>query len=250
MIKPLQPPVYDIHNENGKAPLLIGCDHADNRIPESLSNLGLEPEHLESHIALDVGAKQVSMLLSEMFDAPLIMAGYSRLVIDLNRYPHDPSLILDVSDGIPVPGNMNLDAASRQERIDTFFDPYHRKYDEMARDIMERHDAPLLLALHSFSPIYGGQQRPWHYGVMWDEYPGNVRKQLLEGLNSLDGLVIGDNKPYTGHSPQGYAHVEHGHKHNMRVALLEIRHDLISKPIDQKRSAELLYKVFKDIIPA
>ena len=250
MLKPPQPPIYDIHNADGKAPLLIGCDHAENRIPENLANLGLEPEQIESHIALDIGAKQVSMLLSEMFDAPLIMAGYSRLVIDLNRYSHDPSLIPDVSDGISIPGNMNLDATSRQERIDAFFDPYHRKYAEMARDMMERHDAPLLLALHSFSPIYGGRQRPWHYGVMWDEYPGNVKEQLLEGLNGLDGLVIGDNKPYTGHSPQGYAHVEHGHKNDMRVALLEIRQDLISKPVDQEHSAELLYKVFKDIIPA
>ncbi|MCY4149591.1 MAG: N-formylglutamate amidohydrolase [Gammaproteobacteria bacterium] len=250
MPQPSNIPVYDIQNANGKAPLLIGCDHAENRIPEGLSDLGLEPAHLESHIALDVGAKQVSMLLSEMFDAPLIMAGYSRLVVDLNRYPHDPSLILDVSDGISIPGNMNLDAASRQERIDAFFDPYHRKYAEMARDMMERHDAPLLLALHSFSPTYEGQQRPWHYGVMWDEYPKNVKEQLLEGLNGVGGLVIGDNKPYAGHSPQGYAHVEHGHKNSMRVALLEIRHDLISKPADQERSAELLYEVFKNIVPA
>ncbi len=249
MPEPCPTHIYDIHNANGKAPLLIGCDHAENRIPENLSNLGLEPEHLESHIALDVGAKSVSMLLSEMFDAPLIMACYSRLVVDLNRYPHDPALILNTSDGISIPGNMNLDMASRQERIDTFFAPYHRKYAEMARNMMGRHDAPLLLALHSFSPIYEGQQRPWHYGVMWDEYPGNVKEPLLEGLNSVDGLMIGDNKPYAGHSPQGYAHVEHGHKNNMRVALLEIRQDLIGKPVDQERSAELLYRVFKDIIP-
>ncbi len=250
MLKPDEPPVYDICNGAGKAPLLIGCDHAENRIPESLANLGLEPAHLESHIALDVGAKQVSMLLSEMLDAPLIMAGYSRLVIDLNRYPTDPSIILDVSDGISISGNMDLDAFSRQARIETFFDPYHERYAEMAREMVDHHDDPLLLALHSFSPAYGGHQRPWHYGVMWDEYPRNVKQQLLDGFNRFDGLVIGYNKPYTGHSPQGYAHVEHGHKNNMRVALLEIRHDLISKPVDQECSAELLYKVFKDIAPA
>ncbi len=248
MLKPHEPPIYDIHNSNGKTPLLIGCDHAENRIPEGLSNLGLEPEHLDSHIALDVGAKQVSILLSEMFDAPLIMASYSRLVIDLNRYPQDPSLILEVSDGIPIPGNINLDSSTRQERIDSFFVPYHKKFAEIARNMMDCHEDPLLLALHSFSPIIGGERRPWHYGVMWDEYPRNVKHQLLKGLYRFDGLQIGDNKPYSGHSPQGYAHVEHGHKNNMRVALLEIRQDLISKSADQEHSAELLYQVFKDII--
>ncbi len=249
MLKPHEPPIYEIYNSNGETPLLIGCDHAENRIPEGLSNLGLDLEQLESHIALDIGAKQVSLLLSEMLDAPLIMAGYSRLVIDLNRYPEDPSLILKVSDGIAIPGNTDLDACARQERIDKLFAPYHKKFSRMAKDMIEHHDDPLLLALHSFSPIIGEEQRPWHYGVIWDEYPGNVRHQLLERFARFDHLYIGDNKPYTGHSPQGYAHVEHGHNNNMRVALLEIRQDLITKPADQERSAELLYQVFKDIIP-
>ena len=248
MLERHEPPVCDIYNASGKAPLLVGCDHAENRIPESLSNLGLEPRHLESHIALDVGAKQVSMLLSEMFDAPLIMAGYSRLVVDLNRYPDDPSIILEDSDGIPIPGNIGIDEPSRQERIDTIFDPYHKKYAQMAKQMTERHDNPLLLALHSFSPVCGRQQRPWHYGVMWDEYPGNVKQQMLDGFSRFDDLIIGDNKPYAGHSPQGYAHVEHGHRNRMRVALLEIRQDLISQPEDHERCAELLYAVFKDIV--
>lgn len=242
------PPIYDVVNPEGEAPLLIGCDHAENRIPESLSNLGLEANHLASHIASDVGAKQVSLLLSEMFDAPLIMAGYSRLVVDLNRYPSDPSIILEKSDGIPIPGNMGLGEAARQDRISTIFDPYHKQYAKLAKQMKHAHEDPLLLALHSFTPTYGGRQRPWHFGVMWDEYPRNVKDQLLAGLNRVDGLIVGENKPYAGHSPQGYAHVEHGYSNNLRVALLEIRQDLICKPGDDERCAQLLYKVFKDIV--
>lgn len=248
MLKKHEPPVYEIHNAQGNAPLLIGCDHAENRIPENLLDLGLEPRHLGCHIACDIGAREVSKLLSDKFDAPLIMAGYSRLVVDLNRYLDDPSVIAEASDDIPIPGNMSLEESERQERIDTFFYPYHEKFAELALEMKRRHDNPLLLAVHSFTPFFNGHHRPWHYGVLWDEYPGNVGEQLLDELRNVDGLVVGDNEPYTAHEPQGYAHVEHGQNNGMQVALIEIRQDLISHPEGQREAAEILYRAFGGIM--
>lgn len=248
MLKKHEPPVYEIRNAQGNAPLLIGCDHAESRIPENLLDLGLEPRHLGCHIACDIGAREVSKLLSDKLDAPLIMAGYSRLVVDLNRYLDDPSVIVEVSDDIPIPGNMSLEESERQERIETFFHPYHEKFAELVLEMKRRHDNPLLLALHSFTPFFNGHHRPWHYGVLWDEYPGNVGAQLLDELRNVDGLVVGDNEPYTAHEPQGYVHVEHGQNNGLQVALIEIRQDLISHPEGQREAAEILYRVFGEIM--
>jgi predicted N-formylglutamate amidohydrolase len=54
---------------------------------------------------------------------PAIIAGYSRLVIDCNRYPSpwDPASIALVSDRTAVPGNLDLSAAARGACIDALF---------------------------------------------------------------------------------------------------------------------------------
>ena len=65
---------------------------------------------LSRHIAWDIGAAELTRRLADRLDAPAVLAGYSRLVIDLNRQPGDPQSILEVSDGVVIPGNVGLDA--------------------------------------------------------------------------------------------------------------------------------------------
>ncbi|MGH7088288.1 MAG: N-formylglutamate amidohydrolase, partial [Stellaceae bacterium] len=84
------------------APVLITCDHASNRVPRALERLGLPQSELLRHIGWDIGAAQVAEALAARLDAPAIFAGYSRLVIDCNRDPADPSSIPEVSDGTQV----------------------------------------------------------------------------------------------------------------------------------------------------
>lgn len=63
------------------------CDHASNRVPRLLGNLGLEPAQLADHIGWDPGAAEVARRLSGHLDAPLGLSGYSRLAVDCNRPP-------------------------------------------------------------------------------------------------------------------------------------------------------------------
>ena len=125
LLGPNDPPAFTLLNEGGSAQLLLTCDHASRAIPASLANLGLDEAALARHIAWDIGAAEVTRLLAEGLGAPAILAGYSRLAMDLNRRPQGEGSIAPVSDGTAVPGNQGLspeDAAARQAAI---FDPYH-----------------------------------------------------------------------------------------------------------------------------
>src|SRR5882672_6149002 len=84
----------------GKGPVLIVCDHAGRRIPTVCSSLGLREEDLSGHIAWDIGARDIAIRMAERLDATLVCGVYSRLVIDLNRYPWDPAAVPEISDTI------------------------------------------------------------------------------------------------------------------------------------------------------
>ncbi len=108
LLSAAEPPAYTCVNPQGRSKTLLICDHASNRIPLSLGTLGLTPADLESHIAWDPGAAAVARCLSALLDAPLLLSGYSRLVIDCNRPLANPTSIPDTSAGIDIPGNRAL----------------------------------------------------------------------------------------------------------------------------------------------
>jgi predicted N-formylglutamate amidohydrolase len=245
-----EPPPFEVINHDGSAPLLIACDHAANRIPVSLCGLGLAREHLEKHIAYDIGAKQVSTRLAEMFDAPLLSAAYSRLVIDLNRHLDDASLVVDNSDNVVIPGNQGLSDVDMTRRIDQFFHPYHNQYAEMAGRLAQSHPRSLILSVHSFTPTYEGRSRPWHYGVLWEESHCDVARAVMSNFAKIDDLVVGDNKPYHASDPQGYAQVIHAAQKGLKMILIEIRQDLVTDPQGQAQTAETIFKVVSPLVGA
>ncbi|MGZ9035329.1 MAG: N-formylglutamate amidohydrolase, partial [Rhodospirillales bacterium] len=155
-------PACEIVNIDGTASAVVVCDHASNKIPRRLGSLGLGDDDLATHIAWDPGAAEVARRLAEHLDAPLVLSGYSRLVVDCNRPLESPESIAVKSDGIPVPGNRDLNAASRAARVEGLFHPYHRAISE----ILDRRSAAgrpsLLLSVHSFTPVLNDSWRPWH----------------------------------------------------------------------------------------
>src|SRR5262245_65235209 len=110
------PPPFVILNELGVAPALIVCDHASRAFPRSLARLGLPELATWQHVAWDIGAAELTRGLAAALDAPAILAGYSRLVVDCNRAPDDVEAIRTVSDGHEIPGNLGLTDADRAQR--------------------------------------------------------------------------------------------------------------------------------------
>jgi predicted N-formylglutamate amidohydrolase len=205
--------------------VLILCDHASNAVPPDLGDLGLPAEQFERHIAYDIGAAAVTRSLARRLGAPAILTRFSRLVIDPNRGRDDPTLVMRLSDGAVVPGNAHVDEAEVAARIERFYDPYDAAIADAIERAVKAGHPPVIVTVHSFTPIWRGWPRPWHVGILWDA-DERFARPLLQGLQEEDGLVVGDNEPYDG-ALAGDTVDRHATARGLANALIEVRQDLI-----------------------
>jgi predicted N-formylglutamate amidohydrolase len=217
---------------------LILCDHASNALPQSYGTLGLPAAELERHIAYDIGAATVARTLAARLGAPAVLAPFSRLLIDPNRGLDDPTLIMKLSDGAVVPGNLGVDGAERALRIERYYQPYHRAIADRIDRALAIGRAPDLISIHSFTPFWKTSARPWHVGVLW-EGDRRLPAAVIAELATDPALVVGDNEPYAGGLP-GDTMDTHAMRRGLRHALLEIRQDLIAVESDAVEWGERL----------
>ena len=227
------PPPFSVHNEKGKAPLLLLCDHASKAVPQSLGGLGLSQAELSRHIGWDIGGLDAALALSEALDAPLVASGYSRLVIDCNRWPGGEGSIPEVSDGTPVPANKDLAKEQAEARADACFWPYHREVGRQLDRMTAGGSQVAMLVMHSFTPRMNGFERPWHVGVLWNDDP-RLPEPLLAELRRDPTLVVGDNEPYSARDAIEYTLTAHARARKLPYCSVEVRQDLLSTPSDAR----------------
>lgn len=220
-------PVVRSVNPDGKAPLLLICDHASNAVPRDYDDLGLSPGELGRHIAYDIGAAWVTERLAWVLDAPALLHGASRLLIDPNRTLDDPTSITAISDGTVVPGNRMIAPEERQARAKRFFHPYHDTVAGALQRFTDSGTSPSVLAIHSYNPVYKGQVRPWEIGILWiSENP--LARGLIEQFSAGGVWTVGDNEPYDARNGHGYTIETHIEPSGLPNALVEFRNDLIA----------------------
>ena len=241
------PPPFRHIDRRASSRCLVVADHAGAAVPGCLQGLGLGQDMFRQHIAVDIGSRAMAELLAESLGASLIMANYSRLVVDLNRHLDDPTAFIPVSDGVVIPGNQNLGAAQKQRRADALYHPYHGSIDNLIDGFMERGCAPVIISMHSFTPVLARQARPWHIGVLWDKDP-RIAHPLLERLRHDPELIVGDNEPYSGRHPADYTVDHHGEGRGVANVSLEVRQDLIADGAGVRRWGALLAEALTDIL--
>ncbi|HEV2098483.1 MAG TPA: N-formylglutamate amidohydrolase [Stellaceae bacterium] len=237
-----EPDPVTLENEAGGSVFFLTCDHAGRAIPRSLGRLELPEAETLRHIAWDIGIGAVGQQLSHLLDATIIRQTYSRLVIDCNRDPSVPSSIPEISETTEIPGNIGLSTADRTARIDAIFRPYHDRIAAVLdrRAVEER--ASLLVALHSFTPVFKGVSRPWHAAVLFNR--DRRFAHILAGLLRAEGgLVIGENEPYAVTDLTDYTVPVHAERRGLPYVEIEIRQDLIADPAGQAAWAERLARL-------
>ncbi len=235
------PPVLE-SNAAGRSPFLLTSDHYGRLIPRRLGDLGLPERELTRHIACDIGIAGVADALSRQLDAHLIAQRYSRLVIDCNRPPAAPSSIPRISEATVIPGNDGLTREAAAARRREVFEPYHRRIDA-AIDQRQRNGVPtVLVALHSFTPVYAGVARPWHIGALY-RHDTRLPPLLLKLLRGESDLVVGDNEPYAVSEETDYTIPVHGEKRGLMNTGIEIRQDLIAEEVGQQQWADRLARI-------
>lgn len=242
-----EPPAFELIERAPQRPVLLVCDHASARIPGRLGTLGLPPSALADHIALDIGAAALTRLLSERLGLPAVLGAYSRLVIDCNRRLDDPTAFPEVSDGYQVPGNEDLTVADRELRAESLYWPYHHQVRDGLAALEAEAAAPALIAIHSFTPTFGGQPRPWQVGVLWDKDP-RVPAPLMAGLAADPELCVGDNQPYSGRHPADFTIDHHAEAEGLPHVSIEVRQDLITTLDGAEEWADRLAAVLTPIL--
>lgn len=246
LLAPDEPPPLEIINGEGRGSAVLLCDHASRRIPRRLGNLGLDPVALSEHIAWDPGAAAVARHLSARLDAPLVLSGYSRLVIDCNRPLHSPGSIAEQSAGVRIPGNQRLSPVQRATRIHELFRPYH---DAIGRLLDGRSNrATALLSIHSFTPVLNGEVRPWRVGIShWRDR--RLATLLLGALCRDRDLRVGDNEPYPIEEDIDYTIPLHGDGRGLPSVMIEMRQDGLRSPGAAAAWALRLAEAYRAIEP-
>lgn len=228
--------------------VLIIADHASNYIPGHLENLGIEEQWLSHHIAYDIGTRALTTALCDALNARAIMAKFSRLLVDPNRPLDHESLIPQLSDNVFIPGNADLDERARAKRIAQFHAPYHEEIASEIARVQSQDQKPVLVSIHSFTPVMNGQTRPWHAAVLWNHYD-KLAHLTADGLEARGDLVVGRNVPYSG-KILNYTMDRHAEAHDIPYVTLEIRQDLIEDEAGVNAWVEILSDILLPILNA
>ncbi|MEM7178446.1 MAG: N-formylglutamate amidohydrolase [Pseudomonadota bacterium] len=226
--------VVRVVNPEGQAPVCLVCEHASAHIPPELGDLGLAPRDRMSHAAYDIGAEALSLEMSRRLHAPLVLAGVSRLVQDLNRPPEARGAMPDQVETIAIPGNRDLSPAARLVRVEAVYDPFHTQLSEF----LDRFTTPpALVTIHSFTPVWHGTARPTEIGLLHDDDPRLARAMQAAGTT---GFRVDLNEPYS--AADGVTHLlnRHGTARGLANVMIEVRNDLLGDAASIDRAAGAL----------
>ncbi|WP_343564683.1 N-formylglutamate amidohydrolase [Kiloniella sp. b19] len=230
-------------NPDGVSPFLLVCEHASFDIPERYNGLGLSEEDRLSHAAWDPGAAEVAARMGRMLNARLVAGKVSRLVYDLNRPPEDGQAMRAQSERIHIPGNVDLDEQGRQERVQTIYNPFCEAVDAAIQTSVRQ---PILVTIHSFTPVFNGRERAVEIGVLHDE-DHRWADQMLDSAGRFTSARVERNDPYGPEDGVTHTLKLHGLKNKLHNVMIEVRNDLIQTAEEQEKMARCLADWLDDV---
>ena len=241
LLSPNEPSPFVILNPDSVVPLLLVCDHASNRFPQSLGSMGLDYLDRVSHMTLDIGAGAIAESLADKLGATALLCQYSRLVVDCNRELSDNSMFLENSEGTNIPGNQNLQINEKERRVSEIYWPYHNAIEAQICRLRDQYINPIVISIHSFTPVMNGEDREWEMGVLWDK--DQITAEFF--LNKLTdaGFFVGNNEPYSGKAPEDFTIDYHAEPIGLPHVGIEIRQDLINHDEGVERITDTLQEV-------
>lgn len=229
--------------ENGAADgqVVVVCEHASNVIPPEWGDLGLTPAQRRAHIAWDPGALGLARGLAQRLGGVLVHAPVSRLVYDLNRSPDRAGAMPVRSEIHDIPGNAALSVAERLRRTRAVYLPFHATLHHLIAGRIAQGLSPVLLTVHSFTPVYFGKPRDVEFGVIHDADP-HLARAIVAASGGI-GLRTTLNAPYSAADDVTHTLRLQATPYGLPNAMLEIRNDLIADPGSENAMADLLAPV-------
>lgn len=219
----------------GASEIVLVCEHASAHIPEALAGLGLAPADRLSHAVWDPGALAVAEVMAERLSAGLVAGRVSRLVYDCNRPPEAPDAMPARSELIEVPGNRQLSPEDRAERVRTYYEPFRAALAEA----LAAQEAPVIVTMHSFTPLFHGRPRAVEIGLLHDS-DSRLADAMLEIAPQHTELICRRNEPYGPGDGVTHTLRHHALPGGHLNLMIEVRNDLIATPNQQSAMGEML----------
>lgn len=237
-----------IENATGQSPVLLVCEHASNALPAPWGSLGLTPDQTHAHIAWDPGALGLARGLALRLDATLIHAPVSRLIYDCNRAPDMPGAMPARSEVHDIPGNAAISAAERLARTQAVYLPWANGLHNLIAARIGQGRRPVVVTIHSFTPIYHGRPRAVEFGIIHDADP--TLALAVHAASRTTGLNAQVNEPYSAADDVTHTLRLHATPYGLQNVMLEIRNDLIGDPQAEAAMADRLAPVLAAALQA
>ncbi|MGB8813733.1 MAG: N-formylglutamate amidohydrolase [Paracoccaceae bacterium] len=231
-----------IENATARGRIVLVCEHASNAFPQRWGDLGLTAAECRAHIAWDPGALGVARGLSRLLDAVLVHAPVSRLIYDCNRAPDMPGAMPARSEVHDIPGNSVISAGERAARTQAIYAPFHAGLHSVLAQRLALGLAPVVITIHSFTPIYHGKPRAVEFGVIHDADP-TLALAIVAAAQSHSRLKTELNAPYSAADDVTHTLRLQATPYGLPNAMLEIRNDLIATPAAEQAMADALAPV-------
>ena len=238
-----------LENADGQSDVILVAEHAGRQLPPFVGSLGLDDTAMLSHIAWDIGAAELSRMLSKLLDAPLIMQRYSRLVYDCNRNFEASDAIVTEIDNIAVPGNTGLTVEHRRKRYEEIYVPF----EAAIKKLLEKRKADgihsVLVTIHSFTPVYKGRQRHLDLGVLHDS-DTRLADVIMQQSGLENAFCTARNEPYAPSDGVTHTLVRHGVDNGLLNVMFEVRNDLLGNEQSQMLWAQRLFSMLNNALEA
>jgi len=199
----------------------LTCEHASAELPPPWRWSAEDGWVVSTHWAYDLSAAVLVRELAAASGVAAVLARFSRLFVDPNRPLSSDELMRTEAEGRSIALNRSIDAMERERRL-----AYWRAYHDAVDAMVGGSDTPVVLAVHSFTPVYQGDTREVEIGVLFDE-DEQAARQLAHALGSVSRHVR-LNEPYSGRQGLIYSADRHARAHERAALELELRQDLLS----------------------
>ena len=204
--------------------LFLSCEHAVNTVPPAYGHLFHQHESLlQTHRAIDFGAKEIALHISQTIGCDYTLATVTRLLIDCNRSLNNTSCFSEVTQHLP--------SAEKQQLIDQYYLPYRQQTENVINSHISRGYQVFQLSCHSFTPVFNDIPRSAGIGLLYDPKRHGEKEvaRQWQGLLSLQtGYRIRMNYPYTGSSDGFTSHLRKLHPETDYLGLeLEVNQALV-----------------------
>ncbi len=139
-----------------------------------------------------------------------------------------------------IPGNRNLTPEQREARAQRFYEPFRHRLERTLLLRLQSRRAPILITIHSFTPVFKGKERDIELGILHDD-DARLADAMLTIVEREGQLVVGRNQPYGPEDGVTHTLRLHALPLGLLNVMIEIRSDLIDDPGAQRRMAKRLH---------